>query len=148
MGSGASAYNAVGAGVTVDASWGTDGEDGGASVREGILSSFATDLDLTLSTLARAEETPPANSVDTLLALLELEGDCSLGLSGTIEGGFDCLRLQNENNPPCLAVLVGSTGLVSAFFSRIRQPTGTTSSSTTFRSLTAISQAVDPRAAR
>ena len=86
-------------------------------------------------------------SPEGLLDMDGREGETSFGVATIEAGAFDCRLDQNEKKPPD-AFEPGDSASGCDCFSTIRHPTGTTSSSTvTLLCLTAVSQAVEPRAA-
>lgn len=108
------------------------------------------DLEWTLSKLGRGDCF--SGSLEGMAGVPDVDdrdGETSFGLATEGVGVFDCRLDQKEKKPPDGLALVGESASACCCFSTIRQPTGTTSSSiTSFRCLIAVSQAVEPRAAR
>ena len=132
-----------------EASPGVLGAMGSSGVGSGgFESSLAEGWETTLSWLIRCD------------GLLEFDGgtldarvgDCAGRSTESVlsDGDFECFLPQNEKKlPPCLMPLDASGTFSTGCFSTILQPTGITSSSTSsFRRFTAVSQVVDPLVAR
>lgn len=117
---------------------------------EGSWATLLVAEDRTLSWLPRFDS--PLISLAIGLSDLSIEvGWLPLSVPWTIDAVVatcDCRRPQKENNPPDFLSFAVSEAVAAGAFSTILQPTGTSSSTTSFRSLTEISHAVEPLAAR